>query len=544
VKHSPALGNAAGVQAGPLSLRQMSGVFKHIDDADSMIESMVQGITSCIKVARVGLFAYNRVDEVYSYRAGVKCLSDTQHITVSREDPLIYWMKRHAHLVSRTHLDVIEAASDRSVLRHSLEMMGAEIIIPLFGRNTLLGWLFVGHRITGIPFSQPELEGLMQLGEQAAITLENQELYERVAMQKALADTVFDSMPVGVVAIGVDGHVRWLNAAAQDILDVIPSDIVKQPIAKYSSQLAGMMMQRIDGDSFEELYDWADPRTKRSLSVLTRRLESASKCIGAIAIIRDLTQERQLRVKEEEVERASFWTELAAAMSHEVRNPLVAISTFAQLLPERYADPDFRDKFSELVRSEISRLNAMVDQISDFAETPSLHFEPIRIADVIHQAIRTVTADPAAAGILVEASIDDNLPEVLCDRNALSECFAHLIRNAVECVAKAQYPAVHVTVMVSESSGGNAHVKVNIMDNGAGIQNEIRDKLFSPFCTTKARGIGLGLPIARRTVTDHGGTLAVETTQKGTSVEVILPVRTPAVNNAYTPTPAMSAHPH
>jgi len=380
-----------------------------------------------------------------------------------------------------------------------------------------------------MPFSQADLEELMLLGEHVAISLENQQLYEKVAVQKALADTVFDSMPVGIVAVGSDCRVRWLNTAAQEILEIDAEDVVKQPAAILSSRMADMLGQRIGDATPPEPYEWEEPRTKRSLSVLTRKLEADSKCIGALAIVRDLTQERILREKEEEVERASFWTELAAAMSHEVRNPLVAISTFAQLLPERYADPDFRDKFSELVSSEISRLNGMVDQISDFAETPPLNFEMAGIAELLHLAIAGVSESSPDTGALVEASIDENLPDVRCDRDALTDCFSHLVRNAVEAVADVQYPSVHVTATLVDGAEGRKNIRMNVMDNGNGVPGEIEEKLFSPFCTTKARGIGLGLPIARRTVIDHAGQIKVGTSQKGTSVEITLPVPEDAV---------------
>ncbi|MBT3192287.1 MAG: PAS domain-containing protein, partial [Verrucomicrobia bacterium] len=338
---------------------------------------------------------------------------------------------------------------------------------------------------------------------------------------------------VGIVAVGADCRLRWLNTAAQEILEVDTEEVVKQPAAILSSRLADMLTQRISGVDPEEPLEWEEPRTKRPLSVLTRKLEADSKCIGALAIVRDRTQERQLREKEEEVERASFWTELAAAMSHEVRNPLVAISTFAQLLPERYADPDFREKFSELVSSEIGRLNGMVDQISDFAETPPLVFEEIGIADILHAAIADVSGATSASSKLIEVSIDDNLPKLSCDRNALTTCLTHLIRNAVEAVADAQYPSIHVTATLVDAAEGHKNIRINVMDNGRGIPADIEEKLFSPFCTTKARGIGLGLPIARRTVIDHGGQIRVGSSRKGTSVEVALPVPSPAEHAAH-----------
>jgi len=518
---------ATPAQSSPLSLHHLSKAFQHFDDTNMMLESMVQGIASCAKVSRAGIFAYNRDAEAFTYHAGVKCIEDTRSLSVSRQDPFVRWMHLHAHLVCRTRLSVIENPAERAFLKHSLDAMGAEVIVPLHGRDAIIGWMFLGHRVTGTPFSQSDLEELMLLGEHVAITLDNQQLYEKVAVQKALADTVFDSMPVGIVAVGADNRLRWLNTAAQEILEIHAEDVVKQPAAVLSSRLADMLMQRINDGAPAEPFEWEEPRTKRSLSVLTRKLEADSKCIGALAIVRDLTQERLLRERQEELERASFWTELAAAMSHEVRNPLVAISTFAQLLPERYADPDFREKFSELVSSEIARLNSMVDQISNFAETPRLVFEELGITDVLHQAIRTITESSATVGTLVEASIDDNLPKLRCDRKALTECFAHLIRNAVEAVKDVQYPSVHVTATLVDAPEGRKNVRIDVMDNGRGIPSDIEDKLFSPFCTTKARGIGLGLPIARRTVIDHGGQIKVSSSRKGTSVVVALPVKPP-----------------
>jgi nitrogen-specific signal transduction histidine kinase len=91
------------------------------------------------------------------------------------------------------------------------------------------------------------------------------------------------------------------------------------------------------------------------------------------------------------------------------------------------------------------------------------------------------------------------------------------------------YPSVHIPATRVDAFEGHTCVRINVMDNGNGVPSEIEEKLFSPFCTTKARGIGLGLPIARRTVIDHAGQIKVGTSNKGTSIEVTLPVPEAAV---------------
>src|SRR5207237_3358226 len=121
---------------------------------------------------------------------------------------------------------------------------------------------------------------------------------------------------------------------------------------------------------------WIDNKTRRSLAVETRRLMSEDTPLGAVAVVHDLTAEETLREKQTLLDRAAFWTDLAASMSHEIRNPLVAIKTFAQLLPERFDDADFRKEFNQIVVSEIDRLDQIITKINNFAHPPELVFKP------------------------------------------------------------------------------------------------------------------------------------------------------------------------
>ncbi len=120
---------------------------------------------------------------------------------------------------------------------------------------------------------------------------------------------------------------------------------------------------------------WIDPNTRRSLSVESRRLLDHHTPLGAVAVIHDLTAEENLRQKQDLVDRAAFWTDLAASMSHEIRNPLVAIKTFAQLLPERFDDPEFRKNFNQIVVQEIDRLDKIITQINAFRSSGGIEDE-------------------------------------------------------------------------------------------------------------------------------------------------------------------------
>jgi nitrogen-specific signal transduction histidine kinase len=513
----------------PMHLQHFARAFQQFENVDALLDNMIHGIATCARVARVGIFAYDRPTESYRFVAGMKCLPDVKQHVMNRQDPFVNWLHMNAYMACRQKLAMIENPRERTLLSRSLDAFGAEVIVPLHGREQVMGWLFVGRQLTGEPFKQNDLEDLMLLSEHLAIALENSLLYEKVTAQKALADTVFDAMPIGIVAVGVDSEVRWLNAAAEAILNVDCGTAARQPARRLSSRLGDALLRRIKEDPLNEPFEWVEPSTQRSLSVLTRRLFDESRCLGAIAIVRDLTREHVMREKQDELERTAFWAEMAAAMSHEVRNPLVAISTFAQLLPERYGDAEFRDQFSGLVANEIRRLDGMIDQITAFADAPALHISDIDIAPLVRSAVAKALAEPVFAENkpLVEVSLDDTLPTLRGDADALVDCIRHLVLNSIEAVAAVQYPAIHVTASVVDSASGTRKVRISVVDNGAGIANDMREKVFSPFCTTKARGIGLGLPIARRTVVDHGGTLVLDSSAKGTSIEVLFPVPSP-----------------
>jgi C4-dicarboxylate-specific signal transduction histidine kinase len=115
------------------------------------------------------------------------------------------------------------------------------------------------------------------------------------------------------------------------------------------------------------------------------------------------------------------------------------------------------------------------------------------------------------------------LPKILGDEGALAEVVAHLVANAAEAVTEQKKPKITLSAKPIHEGGRASAVLVTVQDNGHGIAPEMREKVFSPFCTTKARGMGLGLPIVKRTVFDHNGRVDIDTSTSGTAVSIALP---------------------
>jgi len=497
---------------------------RHFHDSQKLLEQLVEGVATAGRIARVGVFARLHDESSYRLWAGLRCLDNASSISYEPLDLFVLWLERNAHLVCRTHLAHIEDFRDRRLLQHVLDEVGAEIIVPLLGKCGLLGWIFVGHRATGIPFASRDLNDLTVIGEQVATLLENALLVEELAVQKTLAENLLEAIPVGILAVSEDNVVRWFNREAEQILGLTAAETVNHPVERAGTRIADIVLRTIRDGVTPEPSVWTDPASRRSIRADVHRIGSGNARLGAMLLLSDVSRERLLREKQEELERYTFWTDLAAAMSHEVRNPLVAISTFAQLLPERYSDPEFRQQFFDIVTGEVARLNAIITQINTFAHPPKLVFLPVVASELVEKA-RVRAAQLAGVEKLdVVCEVENQLPLLDADVDALTDGLARVIVNAHEATRSRPSPhvAVHVKCVGTDNNGRALVFAVS--DNGPGIAQEMRGKLFSPFSTTKPRGLGLGLPLARRAVVDHGGRMDVDTTENGTTVTFTLPL--------------------
>jgi nitrogen-specific signal transduction histidine kinase len=506
-----------------MPLLRFPRVFRRFDNVEALLDNVVEGVADATGVGRVGIFSKIRQGDRYRLRAGLRCLPETSEIEYGERDALVRWFELHAHLICRSNLGQVVDQKQRTLMRRALDTFGAEVIVPLHARGSIIGWLFFGHRLTGQRFDYNDLEGLMLLAENVSTVLENALLYEEVALQKTLAETLLTSIPPGIVATDEEATVRWFSPTAERILGIAAGDALNQPIEAVGSRLATFLRETLESKHNLPAQQWIDPHTRRSLSVETRRLVDKKTPLGAVAVLHDLTVEDNLRQKQDLVDRAAFWTDLAASMSHEIRNPLVAIKTFAQLLPERFDDADFRKDFNEIVVQEIDRLDKIITQINNFAHPSELVMKPIDVRASVRKAIELARERVKKNGVAVDTTLPNDLPKVLGDEAALTEAFAHLVANAAEATSGRTKPKITLAAKQIREGDHASGVVVTVKDNGKGISADLKEKVFSPFCTTKARGMGLGLPIVKRTIFDHNGRVDIDSNPQGTSVSVMLP---------------------
>ncbi len=510
-------------QTPALPMLRFPRVFRRFDNVETLLANLVESVADAANVTRVGIFSKMRQGDHYRLRAGLRCLQETHEIEYGERDALVRWFEFNAHLISRSNLSHAADPAQRTIMTRALDTFGAEVIVPLHARGRVIGWIFFGHRFTGQRLDNQDLQQFMILAEHVSTVLENALLHEEVTVQKTLAETLLKSIPPGIVATDEDAIVRWFNPTAELMLGLSPADVLNRPVEATGRRIASLLRQTLEVNSISPPEQWVDGNTRRSLLVETRRLMNERTPLGAVAVIQDMTGQENIRQKRDLVDRAVFWSDLAASMSHEIRNPLVAIKTFAQLLPERFDDAGFREDFNGIVVQEIDRLDKIITQINDFAHPPELVMKSIDVRASVKKGLEVAREKYGTNGAPVEINLPNDLPAVLGDEGALTEVFAHLVANAAEATHGQNKPRITLAAKSIREGQATSGVIVTVQDNGRGISPDLKDKIFSPFCTTKARGMGLGLPIVKRTVFDHNGRVDIDSNPHGTSVSVMLP---------------------
>lgn len=266
-------------------------------------------------------------------------------------------------------------------------------------------------------------------------------------------------------------------------------------------KLSGEMFSHIDIDLLE---DFANQLV---LSISYKRLES-----------------RMMRA-----DRLVSLGTLAAGMAHEIRNPLSSIQTFAQLLPEKYNDKEFREEFSKIVASDTQRISRIIESVMALVKSKPAILQACNINKLLDETLFLIKSELNKDGVKVTRSYDEHLPQIKADREQLQQTFLNIFLNALAALSNHDGTLTISTrqkLIPSVLSGREEkYAQIEIKDNGIGIEKRLLDRIFEPFFTTRPDGTGLGLSIVHRIVEQHRGFVSVDSESgKGTAFLINLPM--------------------
>jgi signal transduction histidine kinase len=210
---------------------------------------------------------------------------------------------------------------------------------------------------------------------------------------------------------------------------------------------------------------------------------------------------------------------LAAGIAHEIRNPLVAVKTFLDLLPQRMHDVEFLGEFRELSQSELKRVNDLISDLLALGKSTTAQRRSIELAGTLEPVVRLMESTARKRQIRIEADLDAALPPVWADPDQLKQIILNLLLNAIDAG-----PSGSVVTLTARAPDA-AMATLDIHDQGSGIPAEQLESIFEPFFTTKETGTGLGLSLVHQMVVEHGGEISVRSEPgRGTTFHVTLPL--------------------
>ena len=437
--------------------------------------------------------------------------------------------------------DVLRRAGGTPLQRQAertLARLGAEAAVALHSKNGLVGFLLLGRRQNGRIFGQREEDALMFLGNQMGIAIENATLYTRLHDARIYDEVLLDNLATGVVAADTEGRVTVFNREAQRILQVTGADTA---IGRAAAEI-------LPGPIWEELHasllsrkDVRDqdlvlrPRSPEEQSV---RFSTAvfggdgSVASGVLLVIQDTSALRKLEEQVRRSDRLASIGTLAAGMAHEIKNPLVCLKTFVQLLPTQYDDPDFRNTFTPLLGKEVERINAIISQLLNFSRPVKPMLVPLSLHAALDDAWQLAVQQIKAKGLVFDRQYHAERDRLLGDQRLLGQVFLNLFLNGIDAMESGGTLTVSTLIIDRADQpwhhglrDTDAWIEVQVRDTGRGIPPENREQIFDPFFTTKDNGTGLGLSVAHGIVLEHHGLINVESVPgTGTCFRVLLPL--------------------
>jgi nitrogen fixation/metabolism regulation signal transduction histidine kinase len=350
---------------------------------------------------------------------------------------------------------------------------------------------------------------------------------ERAATAEQFSERVVASLPSGLVAFNSEGRATVVNAPARLLLGLedhqasVGGEDFRALLARAPElvELVGRSLKTGELYRREEVTATVEGGRARRLGVTVAPIDPHPRggARGVLCMLTDITEVAELREAVARKRNLESLGEMSAGLAHEFKNALATLHGYAQLLQNAKLDADVRASANAALLQEVRGLSEMVTSFLNFARPKPPDFDDVSLGDLLGSCAEDL-------GTLfdehrVSLSIEGEFADVRADERMLRQVLLNLLRNAAEAIPEeGRVRRVSVKGSVESDPTGHAWVRVEIEDTGSGIAEEDLERIFIPFFTTKSKGHGVGLALAHRVATDHGGTLSASNSPAGGAV--------------------------
>ncbi len=389
--------------------------------------------------------------------------------------------------------------------------------------------------------------------EQTALQQANRELDERLKEVSTLErynDRILTSMTNGLVTLNLEGRiVRWNEMAARitgyqvgEVEGKLCQDACADDAPFIRVLLDGLHGRRVFWD---RSLPFVRPDGREvPLEINTSLLEDETGHVtGVLGVFRDLSLVRELEQRLRRADRLAAVGRMAAMVAHEIKNPLVALKTFIDMVPRRAQDPAFLARFQDIVPKEVDRVNAIMEELLELSRPPRIAPRLLHVHEIIARCVALHEQQAVEQAVTIVQELAPDLARVRVDPEYLGRAMGNLIVNAIQAMTSGGVLTIRSgsgvpwqctltpTAGHAEPSGlaegEQPFVFIAVADTGTGMTPEQLDSLFTPFFTTKEKGTGLGLALTHKIIEEHQGQLHVESQfGVGSTFTILLPAYT------------------
>lgn len=349
-----------------------------------------------------------------------------------------------------------------------------------------------------------------------------------LAKAEAMSETLVRNMPMGLVALDLEGKFVSVNETAASLLNLERGSVLgkesggllPEPLREAIAAVrSGSGADSLSPDTVSREAECSlGGRENVTLEIMAALLRDEDRePLGTIALFRDMTEIKQLREEIARSQRLASIGSLAAGVAHEIRNPLSSIKGFATYFKERYRDNPDDSGTAQIMIEEVDRLNRVISQLLELSRPSGVKLETRDVSALVRRVVVLAREQAAGRGIEITARVPDGPVEARIDQDKMEQALLNVLLNAIQ--ASPDNGSVSVAVA---SDGGR--VRIEVADEGKGISEKDLPRIFDPYFTTRPSGTGLGLAIVSKIVEAHAGEVRAASREgHGTRIEISIP---------------------
>ncbi|MGD9678220.1 MAG: PAS domain S-box protein [Vulcanibacillus sp.] len=348
---------------------------------------------------------------------------------------------------------------------------------------------------------------------------------DRLKKVEQNAKIILDHINDGIIRIDNEGIINGYNVGAEIMTGLKENEVMGKKYDDVFIKTRSMFTKLTLTLKKEKEYNYkkeiiAENGKKKHMMITTKILrDEDDKKIGAIGIYRDITEIEELTYRVQCADKLAVVGELAAGTAHEIRNPLTSIKGFIQLLEEKVMDKE-KTLYIKLILEEIAHINDIITEMLMLAKPSKPSRSLTSINKTVKETVLFMNSESLLNNVAIITNLQDDLQSIEIDIRQIKQVFINVLTNALQAMKKGGEVKVS-----SKMNDERQMIEVIFEDTGEGIQEEILQRIYEPFFTTKEKGTGLGIPVSYQIMKNHGGDMEIRSfSGKGTEVILYFPL--------------------